>query len=426
MADGSCRKVLQIEVPEEVVRQRMQAIAARFQRHARLPGFRPGKAPLSLVRQRFQEDIRSQLLQDLIPEYVLSEAQQNRWETVGTPSVTDVEFAENAPLKFKATLEVMPEIPLQDYSGLTVTVEEPEVAEEEAEAALQQLRADAATYVNVNPRPLQDGDFASISVEGASAGKPDGGVHLDEVLCEIGGANTVAEFTENLRGVELGEERRFEVAYPADFRDARLAGKKISYQVKVLGIKAKQFPELDDDFARELGEVNSLEALRQRIRDDLRASKLREAEADARRTLRKKLVELHDFGVPDSLVERQVERRLDRLRRHLAGQGLNPERLDWDWGKVRASQREEALEEVKGSLILEKIAEQEAVEVTEPDLEREIEELAKATQQPAATLRARLTSEGAVDKMKSRLRIEKALDLVFQSAKVRSLRAGQR
>jgi trigger factor len=320
----------------------------------------------------------------------------------------------------------MPEIPLPDYSALTVTVEEPEVAEEEAEAALQQLRTDAATYVNVEPRPLQDGDFASISVEGASAGKPDEGVHLDEVLCEIGGANTVAEFTQNLRGAELGEERRFEVAYPADFRDGRLAGKKISYQVKVLGIKTKQLPELDDDFARELGEFDSLEALRQRIRDDLRTSKRREVEADARRTVRKKLVELHDFAVPDSLVERQVERRLDRLRRHLAGQGLNPDRLDWDWGKVRASQREEALEEVKGSLLLERIAEQEAVEVSEADLEREIEALAKATQQPAAALRARLTSEGALDKMKSRLRIEKALDLVFQNAKVRSLRAGQK
>jgi trigger factor len=420
-----CRRVLEIEVPAEVVREKLQAIAVQFQRHARLPGFRSGKAPLSLVKQRFQEDIRSQLLQELVPEYVVAGAKKRQWEPVGSPSVTDVEYGEDAPLRFKATLEVMPEIALQDYRDLTVAVEEPPVSDEEVEAALRQLQAQSATYVNVEPRPVQDGDFASISVQGVSPGRESAAVELKEVLCEIGGADTVREFTENLRGSQLGEERRFEVAYPPDYRDGRLAGKTIAYRVKILGIKTKQVPDLDDDFARELGEFDSLDTLRQRVRDNLSASRRQQAEAEAKRTLRKKLVALHDFAVPEVLVERQMERRMERLRRHLASQGMNSERIGWDWNKVRASQREEASEEVKSSLILERIAEQEAIPVEDGDVDREIEQLAAAAQQPAAALRARLTSDEGLDRIKSRLRIEKALELVFQNAKGRSLGAGQ-
>jgi trigger factor len=344
---------------------------------------------------------------------------------VGNPSVTDVEYAEDAPLRFKATLEVMPEIALQDYRGLTVAVEEPEVSEEEVTATLKQLQGQSATYVNVEPRPLQEGDFASISVQGVSPGSGSPPVELKEVLCEIGGADTVSEFTENLRGAQLGEERSFDVAYPPDYRDGRLAGRTIAYRVKVLGIKLKQVPDLDDDFARELGEFDSLDALREKVRENLGRSKRQQTEADAKRDLRKKLVALHEFSVPETLIERQVERRMDRLRRHLASQGMNAERLGWDWNKVRASQREEAAEEVKSSLILEKIAEQEAIPVEEADVDREIEQLAAAAQQPVAALRARLTSDEGLDKIKSRLRIEKALELVFQNAKVRSLGAGQ-
>jgi trigger factor len=421
----SNRRVLEIEIPSEVVRQKLHTIATHFQKHARLPGFRPGKAPLSLVRQKFQEDIRSQVLQELVPEYVLAEAKQNHWEPVGAPSVTDVQYTEDAPLKFRATLEVMPEIALGDYHGIKVPVEEPGVTDEEVSETLEGLQARSATYVNVEEaRPLREGDFASISVQGASPGKQAGGVHLEEILCEIGGENTVPEFTANLKGAQLGDERIFDVAYPADFRDTRLAGKTDSYRVTVLGIKAKQLPPLDDEFARELGEFDSLDTLRQRIREDLLSSKLRQAEAEARKALRKKLADLHEFDVPESLLERQLDRRVDRLRRRLASQGMDPDRLEVDWNKVRASQRDDALEELKSGLVLEKIAEQEQVAVDEAELDREIEELAKGAQQPAAAVRARLTSEGALDKINSRLRIEKALDLVFQNAKVRSHRAG--
>ena len=424
MAD-SCLRVMEIEIPPEVVREKMQAVAVHYQRHAKLPGFRPGKAPLSIVRQKFSDDIKAQVLQELVPEYVEAKVKQNNWAPVGTPSVTEIEYADDTPLKFKASVEVMPEVVIMDYSGAKVEYEEPEVSDEDVKKSLSELQEQSASYVNVDPRPIQDGDFASIAVEGTTPGKDKPTVELKEVLCEIGGADTVPEFTQNLRGLEQGQEVNFEVSYPADFRDGRLAGKKIDYKVKVLGIKRKQLPALDDDFVKELGEFDSFDALRSRIRENLLASRKEHAESEGKKALRKKLVELHDFSVPSSLVDRQVERRVERLRRHLSSQGVDPARVGWDWGKVRDSQRDEAIEEVKGSLIFEKIADQLQIEVDENELDHEVEALAKAVNQPAVALRARLTSEGGLDKIKSRLRIEKALDQVFQKAKVTSLRAGQ-
>jgi len=421
----SSRRVMEIEIPAEIVQEKLKAITAQFQKHARLPGFRPGKAPLSIIRRKFEEDIRAQVLQELVPEYVEVEVKQRHWEPVGQPTVSEVEYAEDAPLKFKATVEVLPEFALQDYSGLQVGYAEPAVADEDVQKALEQLQAQAATYMNVDPRPIQDGDFASISVHGDAAGKEGSGVDLQEVMCEIGGPDTVAEFTQNLRGAEPGQEVSFNVTYPPEFRDGRLAGKTIAYRVRVLGIKKKQSPALDDDFAKELGEFDSLDALRARIRENLVESGREHAQAEAKKSLRKQLVELHDFSVPESLVERQLEKRMDRLRRHLASQGMNPERLAWDWNKVRESQFGEAVEEVKGSLILEKIADQDAIEVGEAELDSELQQLAKALNQAEASLRARLTTDGGIDRIKSRLRIEKALEVVFQNARKKSLRAGQ-
>ena len=413
----SCRRVVEIEVPSEVVEERTQAVVRELQRRTKLPGFRPGKAPASVIRQRFQEDIRSQVLQDLVPEYIANVAREQKWEPVGNPSVSDVHYEEAAPLKFKATVEVLPEFELADYSGLRVAVAKPEVTNEEVDKTLEGLREQAAAYVNVDPRPLQDGDFAGIAFHGGEAGKGSRDVQVDEVLCEIGGANTVKEFTENLRGAEVGQELSFEVNYRPDHRDPRLAGKSIPYHVKVLGIKQKQLPELNDDFAKELGDYESLDAVRKHIREDMEKSRLAEAEHDARTQVRKQLVELHDFDVPETLVERQIERRLDRLRRQLASQGMDPGSVAVDWGKVRGAQRPEAVEDVKSTFILEKIAQRENLEADEAEVSQEIDRIASVTQTDAGTIRSRLTREGGLDRMKSRLRIDKALDFVFHQAR---------
>ena len=413
----SCRRVVEIEIPPQVVQERAQAVVRELQRRTRLPGFRPGKAPASVIRQRFQEDIRSQVIQELVPEYIAALAREQKWEPVGNPSVTDVRYEEDAPLKFKATVEVLPEFELADYGGLRVEVPPPEIAEEEVEKALKRLQEQAAAYINVDPRPLRDGDFAGIALQGGTPGKAAADVRVDEILCEIGGPNTVREFTEYLRGAEVGQELEFEVAYPAEHGDPRLAGKSVPYRVKVLGIKQKQQPELNDEFARELGDFESLEAVRRHIREDIEKRKIEEAEHNARSEVRKQLVALHEFSVPETLVERQIERRLERLRRQLTSQGMDPKSLALDWGKVRTAQREEAVEDVKSTFILEKIAHRKQLEPEESEMDLEIERIASVTQSDAGTVRSRLTREGGLDRMKSRLRIEKALDFVFHQAR---------
>jgi trigger factor len=418
----SCRRTLEIEIPADVVQKRVAAIARDFQRHARLPGFRQGKAPLSLIQRRYQEDIRGQALQDLVPEYVETQVREKKWEPVSTPSITDVQFHDDEPLRFKASVEVMPEIELGDYKSLKVQAEKTSVSDEEVEETLKRMQADAATYVAVEePRGLEDGDFASLAVVGSDPSAPAGAetkpaVTLDDVLCEIGGADTVKEFSDNLRDTKAGEQRKFDVAYPEDFKDSRLAGKTLSYDVKVLGIKKKQLPGLDDEFAKEMGPFESITALRERIRTDIGTHKQQEADEEARRRLRKALNELHDFPVPESLIEKQADRRLDRLRRQLSAQGMGSQMAGIDWGKVRTAQREEAEQEIKTSLILERIADRENLEVTQSEVDEEVEKLAAATGPQAEQVRARLTTPEAIDRIKDRLRMDKALNLLLQTA----------
>ena len=409
-----CRRVMEIEVPADIVRERMEALATQWQRRTRMPGFRPGKAPLSLIRERYREDILNEVVKDLVPEYVWSTASQKQWEPVGAPTISDLKFTEGEPLKFKATLEVMPEIRLQDYASLAVSVEESAITEEDLQHTLQHLQERAATYVNLDPGPLADGEYASITVEAVSKGNESPGVQVEEVLCEIGGTNTLPEFTQNLRGVSVGEQRSFDVSYPQDSSDPRLAGKSIAYQVKVLGRKQRHLPAIDDDLARELGEFNSLQALREKLREDMEKSKQVENERAAKNRLRKQLVELHDFAAPESMVERQLERRLDRLKRQISAQGMNPDSVSLDWSKIRVSQRDGAEEDVKSAMILEKIAQTEKIEAGEEEIAREIQSMADALRQSPEVVRARLTKEGGLDRMISRIRAEKALDSIFQ------------
>ncbi len=431
MAEDTCKREMVIEVPAEVVQREAESIARSFQKQARIAGFRPGKAPLDLIRRRFAEQIRQQMLENLIPEHFRHRVEQEKLEPVASPEIADVEVQEDAPLRFKATFEVLPQFELKDYRSLEVESSEPAVSEEEVEQALLQAQEQAATYAPVEERPLADGDFAVVSFEGRPEGQPapragsgpGAPVKMSDVLCEIGGRDTLPEFTENLRGAQVGEERSFPVNYPADFSDRRLAGRTFRYTVHVHGIKQKQLPELNDDLARDLGEFQTLEELRAHLRRQLEEQKRRRAEAEAKEKLLDRLVELHDFPVPDALVDRQLQKRLEQTLRGLAAQGVNVGQLKVDWSEWRARQRPAALRDVKAGLVLDAIAGREGIQVEEGELEREVERLAAATKQSTAVVRSRLTREGALDRMKSRLRSEKTHDFLFHSAQRAAPRA---
>jgi trigger factor len=421
------KRTLEVEVPADVVSRETATVLAKYQKLARLPGFRRGKVPASVLRQRFGNDIRGEVVESLVPRAFREEARKQGLQPVSQPQVTDIQLEEGQPLRFKAEFEVLPELEITGYDQLRVEKPEITVTDDEVNAALQRLREQQATYTAVEEdRGLADGDFAQVSLSGKpkdqaeAAPAPQGQgeaspVHMDEVLVEVGGQNTVREFSENLRGARAGEERTFDVTYPEDAPDSRLAGKTLTYTLKVLGIKHKSTPELNDDFARELSnDLQTLDDLRKRIREGLEAEKRHEAEHKGKEGILEQLVQRHDFPVPDSLVDRQIDIRLERGLRALAQQGMTAEQMrKMDLARLRAGQREAALKEVKSTLILDRIAEKENITVTDDELTREVEALALQSRQPVEALRARLEKEGTLERLRSRLRTDKALDYLY-------------
>jgi len=412
---NNCTREIEVEIPADVVTRETGVVVERFQKHARLPGFRKGKVPASVVRQRFPEDIRSEVVEALIPRYFRQEVEKRGLQPVSQPRVSDLRLAEGEPLRFKASFEIMPEIQVSGYEELRAEKADITVTDQEVEEALGRLREQHATYSAVDDRELRDGDFAQVALVGtpeAGEGKP---VTMDDVMVEIGGANTVRDFSDNLRGGRPGEERRFEVTYPDDFSDQRLAGKKLAYTITVKGIKRKVLPELNDDFAKEAGDFQSLDELRNKVREQLETEKERAAEHAAKDKLVEDLVRRNDFPIPEALVDRQVDVRLERGLRALAAQGMRTEDMKkMDFPRLRAGQREAAVREVKAGLLLEKIADLENIAVSDEEVEQEIAALARQMQQTPEAVRARLTRDGALDRIRNRIRNEKTLDFLYR------------
>lgn len=409
-----CLREIAIEIPVDVVAQETESVMRKYQKLARLPGFRKGKVPASVIRQRFADEVRSDLIEELVPRFFRQEAEKQHLDPVSQPRVTDIEFKEGEPLRFKATFEVMPPIAVSGYDELRAEHQDTSVSEDEVEEELNHLREQRAKYIEVQGTTLAEGDFAEVSFTGMPAEEGAKPITVDDVLVEIGGKNTVREFSENLRGCSPGDERRFDVQYPQDFSEERLAGKTVTYNVKVKAIKQKELPPLDDDLAKAAGDFKSVAELRQRIREELERQKKLRAEHEAKDKLIEQLVERNNFPVPEALVERQVDVRLERGLRALAAQGLRAEDMKkMDLPRLRAGQRDAAVREVRASLLLEKIADAEKLEVSDQEVNQEIDSLAKQMQQTPESVRARLTRDGALDRIRNRIRNEKALDFLY-------------
>jgi trigger factor len=420
--DGVKREI-SVEIPAEEVTRETEALVQKYQKAARLPGFRRGHVPASIIRQRFKEDLKSDVVEALIPRYFRKEAEKLGMIPVSQPRVTDLHIHDGEPLKFKASFEIMPEIKVEGYKELRAEHPRIEVKDEEVEEALNNVREQHATFSSIEGRSLQDGDFAQASMDGrpkdttAEGNDETKPIHMDEVLIEIGGKNTVPEFTENLRGVNAGDEREFEVKYAEDTSDKRLAGKTFVYKVKVQAIKQKNLPELNDDFAKELGEFSDLDQVRKQIRENMLAERKHEAEREAKDGLVAELVKRNDFEVPESLVDRQIDVRLERGLRALAAQGMKVEDMKkMDLPRLRAGQRDQAVQDVKSSLLLDRIAELEGISASENDLDHEIESLARQTKQSPEAVRARLTQDGGLDRIRNRIRSEKTLDFLYHQS----------
>jgi len=416
---SSTKREIEVEVPAAEVSRETDTLIEKYRKLARIPGFRRGHVPASIIRQRFTQDIQNDVVDALVPRHFRRETERLGLIPISQPRVTNLHLHEGEPLRFKASFEVMPEIKVEGYKELRADHPEVSVTDQEVEDALKSLQEQRAAFSPIEGRPVQQGDFAQISLDGtpkqeAEATKP---VHMDDVLVEIGGKNTMPEFSENLIGANAGEERTFEVTYPDDFSDERLRGKVFFYRVKVNAIKQKSLPELNDDLARELGEFSTLDEVRKRIREGMEHDRRRAAEREAKDKLLAELVKRNEFEVPDALVEHQIDVRLDRGLRALAAQGMRSEDMKkMDFERLRAGQREQAIQEVKASLLLEKIADQEKIEVGDEEIDGEIEALATQTSQAADQIRARLTRDGALDRIRDRIRNEKALEFLYRQS----------
>lgn len=415
----STKREIEVQVPAAEVARETDALIQKYQKLARIPGFRAGHVPASIIRQRFKQDIQNDVVDALVPKYFRKETERLGLVPVSQPRVTDLHVHEGEGLHFKASFEVMPEVKVEGYKELRAEHPAVNVTEPEVEDQLKALQESKATYSPVEGRGLQDGDFAQVSLDGTpkeedANTKP---VHMDDVLVEIGGKNTMPEFTENLSGTNPGDERTFDVHYPDDFSDERLRGKTFAYKVKVNAIKQKSLPELNDDFAKEVGEFKTLDEVKQRIREGMEHDRKHEAEREAKDKLLAELIRRNEFEVPEALVEHQVDIRLERGLRALAAQGMSQEHMKkMDFGRLRAGQREQAVQEVKASLLLEKIADTENIQVGDEEINQEVEALAKQTNQAADDIRARLTKDGALDRIRNRIRNEKALEFLYRQS----------
>jgi trigger factor len=417
--EANCKKELRIEIPVDVVRREADTVAAQYARKARIPGFRPGRAPASLVQRHFRDEIRSEVVQSLVPKFFEDAVKEQKWSVVGRPRFEDLRFDEDQPLACKATFEIFPEIELQPYKELEVEEETPQVTEADIDQAIEEVREQAATFEVVSDRPAADDDYLTLSYRGydvrAPASHP---VEARDVLIELGSQGTVAAFNENLRGSRPGEIREFEVNYPEDYRERSLAGKTFRYRVEVQSIKHKVVPAADDELAKSVSEFSTLEELRTKLRKDLMERARHRVEMAAKQKLVEQLLHLHEFPVPEVMVEAALERKLERAMGRLVSQGIDPRQAPVDWHKLREDSRPDVQKEVRASLLLSKIAEAEGLEVSEEEVDEVIREMAQETHEPPATLKTRLTRAGELDSIKSTRRSQKAIDFIYRNAKI--------
>jgi len=420
----ACTREIEVEAPAEEVDKAFRSVLKRYQKLARIPGFRPGKVPETVLRNRFASNLREDVVEAVLPQHFREAIAKQNLRPVSQPQVTNLQLEEGKPLKFKAIFEVLPEVSVDGYQSVTIEKPDTELTDAEFDAELDRIRDAHSTMEPVTEeRGLSNGDWAQISFKGQLQGELAEGaegaaappIEGNDVSVEIGGKDTVEAFSDALRGGKPGQELKFEVTYPAEFAQKRLAGQTVAYDVEVKGIRKKVQPALDDQFAKELGDYQSLDDFKQKLREHLASDKKNRATADARNRLVDALVARYDFPVPESLVQSQIDARLERGLRALAAQGMSTDdmrRMDFD--RLREAQRASALNEVKGTLLLDRVAEAENIEASDEEVERELQLISLQTREPLETLRERLTREGNLARIREQLRREKTGSLLVE------------
>ena len=419
------RKQIDIEIEADAVRAVYDRISDNYARMATVPGFRPGHAPRAVVRTRFKDQIRTEVLRELLPDAVQKAISEHQVEALGEPELNldnneGLDQLGEQPITFNVNVDVLPEIRLGEYKGLEASRRTRPVTNEDVDRVIEHLRENSASLQPVEDRGAQAGDTVTANFHGDFVNEPDAEpINVEDVDVVLGGDGVVPAITENLTGVSADDERKFSVNYPQDFSAKGLAGKQVDYTVKVSAVRIKELPEADDEWAQSLGEeIDSLDRLKQNVREDLEARAKNDAEGRLRTDLLRQLVDANEFELPNRLVEHQTEHRFESLMREMIGQGIDPRNPELDWEKARGSLRQQASFELRSSLLLEHLADQENIEASDQEIDDEIKAIADASRQTPEQVRGVLTKQGGERSIASRLRNRKALDFLVDNARV--------
>lgn len=416
------QKQLVLEVPSSVVEEEIARVARRYTRRVQIPGFRPGKAPEHVVRRRYREQILSDAVQDLIPRTLDEVLRERALDPIAEPDIRDVRIEEGQPLTFTAAFEVLPPVDPIDYDTITLRRTPIEISAEAVDRAIDRLRERHARIEPVEGRPAARGDQLTADVVRrvrhragrAADGEPE---TLADVTIEIGSPVNPPGFDAEVIGMQAGETRTFEVTFPDDYGVETLAGATVEYSVTVKAVKQRVLPAVDDEFARDL-EFESIEALRARVADDLRREAERAQAQELRSDLLRQLAARVPFDVPETLVRREIDRRLRTLAEDLVGHGIDPRQVDLDWRELGERQRESAVTAVKGMIVLDDVARREGIGVTPEELDAELARVAQRVGRSVATVRARLEAEGGLDRLATGLRRDKTVEFLLSRATI--------
>jgi trigger factor len=420
------RKEINIQIEPQQVREVYDRVSEQYVRVANVPGFRKGHAPRSVIRTRYKTEIRSDVLREILPHAVHDAILENSLNAIGEPEVhldnpEELEKLGQEPIKVKVGVEVLPEVTLGEYKGLEVTRKQRPVTDDDVDKMIEAFRDGSASLQPVEDRASQPGDTVTVNIVGQISDRPDEDeIKADEVDVLLGGEGVQPEFTENLTGVKPDDTVVFTVVYPDEFKTKELAGRTVKYTANVTAVRTKELPEVDDEWAKSLGEeFASVADVRERIRNDLAERSTAEADSHVRSQVMKKLLEAHEFEVPQSLVEQQTNHRLESVMRDMIRRGVDPRVAGLDWQGAREELKGQAEDDVRATLLLDQIVQNENITVTDEEIDAEIDAISVMSRQPKEQVRAALTKDGGDRSIAQRLRNRKALDLLIDNAQVK-------
>jgi trigger factor len=417
---GGCRRRLAVTIPAEEVSREFDHAAKTFAKSARIPGFRKGHVPPALIRKRFAREIEDEVRDHLV-RHGLSEAfERHKLHPLHDPVVEGEAVREGESYAYSALFEVRPEVRLDRYTGLPVTMSVPEVTDDDVDKAIASLRENLARFVPVPPRPAARGDFLLLDLEGHYEDGKGSDFKHESVMVEIGSETNLPEFNETLPGMSPGETRQFVVAYPQEFGAEQLAGRRVGYTAALKEIKARELPPADDELPKDLGKSGTLADLREEVRRDLGAARRRTAERQARESLLRQLIEATPLDLPEIMVEDQLNLQIEEIVRSMIVRGIHPAKAEVDWKEIREKEFPLARQRVQGMLILDAVAAREGLEVTDAEVARRIAEESARSPRKGEEVRKRLEEASTRQVVKNQLLREKSLDFLLKNATITS------